>query len=167
MKKEELILKGLGTLLVNGEVNTFEDLLVLFTELNVNTEDIKVSKKIDNGKLIEFCINNIINLSEEVFKDEYTDYIFFFNKEKCIFEYNIKTKYFYINKELIWDILEKEFNYNSDEIKSLIKDLVESYYKSCKEIIPTNVTDLNYDLIVAKRLRVNDERRRKYYNGWF
>src|SRR6478735_3168643 len=96
-------------------------------DLNIIFKEVKYCK--ENFELIEFIYNNILNLKQVKLK-EYPDYIMYFNdKNKNIFQRDLKYKDFYINDELIWSVFENKFNLNYKETRQLIKNIAEQTYK--------------------------------------
>ena len=60
---------------------------------------------------------------------EYKDTLFYLYKNKCLFDQDKKTMYFYINYDKIWSVFEKEFSLNYQEIKDFMSGMVEKHFK--------------------------------------
>jgi len=102
-------------------------------DLNIIFKEVKYCK--ENFELIEFIYNNLLNLKQVKLKD-YPNDIFYFKDDKVIFEqYLLNTTLFFVNYYLIWGVFETKFNYNYQEIRNLIKRIVEQSYKMT-EITP-------------------------------
>ena len=65
----------------------------------------------------------------KVDNDKFPNYIFYFNDNNCIFEYNKESGNFYCNYEKYWSIFYEKFGFNYNQIRDLTKDMVESHFK--------------------------------------
>ena len=64
---------------------------------------------------------------EEVRLSKYPDSIFYKKNGEVLFEYDKETKYFWVSEEKIWSFFESNFGLNYQEIKELIKGMVEEH----------------------------------------
>ena len=60
---------------------------------------------------------------------DYPNRIFYMKGESVLIDYNLKTKYAWINYELIWSIFESKFSLNYQEVKELMRGLLETHLK--------------------------------------
>lgn len=82
----------------------------------------------DNEKvLFDFIEDNILNLLKRKL-DEYPYAEFYFNLNKCIFLHNKYSKTVYISVN-IWNEFQIKYNFDSDEIESMIKNIINNHYK--------------------------------------
>ena len=79
-------------------------------------------------ELFEFIKENLLNLTE-VKLEYYKNEIFWFKKDKCIFNQPLNSDWFYVNDKLILEVFKTKFNYNNQELQHLIKGIIEKTYK--------------------------------------
>src|SRR6478735_4947050 len=96
------------------------------TDLNIIFKSVNYCK--ENYELINFIYNNFFNL-KQVKLEKYPDDIFYFKDDKYIFDQDLKDPWFGVNHKLIWDVFYNKFNYNYEETRDLIKDIVKQVYK--------------------------------------
>lgn len=108
--------------------------------------------KPNEKKLFDFIETNLMGLKAVELK-EYPDYIMYFNsKNKNIFQYGIYNEYLYCNHDLVWNIFENEFNYDSIQTRSLIVDIMKNAYNI--DVIPIYKL-INTDKEVEKTYKLN------------
>lgn len=71
----------------------------------------------------------INGLSVKVDFEKYPDSIFFFNKEECWIDYDIKRATLWIRYDKIWSVFEREYQMVFDSIQTFIKHLVEEHFE--------------------------------------
>lgn len=74
--------------------------------------------------------------------DEYPNTEFYFINDKLYFEYNSKVGTMWCRYTDFWEVLEEKFVYNYEDIRCLVKVMMEEHFK--KEIRPTSSSDLNF-----------------------
>ena len=79
------------------------------------------------------------DLIVKIDKDKYPDWIFYFNDNNCIFEYNTKNGDFWCNYKLYWSIFYEKFKFNYIIVRDLTKDMVENHF-NLKGITPFDST---------------------------
>lgn len=94
-------------------------------------------KSIKEKELFEFVDKNLLGLKIVKLKGyTYHNFIMYFNnKDIHILQHNLENNYLYVSDELIWSVFKKEFGCNDDEIKHIIKNVMEQMYK-IKNILP-------------------------------
>ena len=55
--------------------------------------------------------------------------VFFFKEDKFWMGYNWKNKILWCRLEYFWEVLERENNWNYEEVQAFIKDQVEKHFK--------------------------------------
>ena len=131
---ENLILKGLGSSLINGDIKTVDELLQVINNLNFKKEnDLFEKLNITDSRLKKFIEENLLNLKELKF-DAYPTHKFYFKDDKCIMHHNLKHNEIHVNIEFLL-FFGNRFNYNYNEIINLIKHVIENIY----EIFPIKI----------------------------
>jgi len=102
------------------------------------------------SKLLDFIENYFLNLKIIKLK-RFSNHIFWFKNNKCIFEYNLKYNIFTVKYTKFWEIFNIHFNYNDDQTNKLIKDVIEDVYKlsiiqNSISIIPSSLIEHEYKL---------------------
>ena len=72
-------------------------------------------------------LNNLTH--KTIDKEKYSDSIFFFNNNKCYFEYNQKYRYFWCDYDKVWSVFGTKYNMNYQQIQVFIKCLMEEHFK--------------------------------------
>lgn len=73
--------------------------------------------------------------SIKIDKEKYPNSTFGFVDDKCLWEYDSKNRYLWIDYYRVWSILRTEYQLNDNDIQRLIKTLVEEYF-NCKGVTP-------------------------------
>jgi len=92
-------------------------------------------------KLEEIFVLNHITDTEKYIHKDYPTSIFYKKDNVLLFEWNQKNGYFYCSYTKFWSILQSKYNLNYNEIKSLIKRLVEEH------LIKTDITPIWFEEI--------------------
>lgn len=74
----------------------------------------------------------ITHLDELVIKFDFIRYnygFFYFYKDKCLFQQDNKNNYFFIRYKEIWLFLKKKFNFNDNENRYYMEEMIEKYFK--------------------------------------
>src|SRR5271157_1158348 len=100
--------------------------------LNKINNSLKAFERNNLKRAKQFFIKEYNECDQKTSKDS-PNSVFYVNKNnEIIFEYekqNEKNDYFYVSYNKIWSVFESEFGYNYDEIRDLIKGILESHYK--------------------------------------
>ena len=85
------------------------------------------------------CLTDLV----EYIHYHHLEYIFYKKHDDILFQWNQKDGYFYCSYTNFWSILQSKYNLKYDEIKILVKYMVEEYLIK-KDIISTDQTNRYY-----------------------
>lgn len=73
--------------------------------------------------------------SIKIDKEKYPNSTFGFVDDKCLWEYDSKNRYLWIDYYRVWSVLRTEYQLNDYDVQRLIKTLVEEYF-NCEGVTP-------------------------------
>lgn len=73
--------------------------------------------------------------SIKIDKEKYPDSTFGFIGEKFLWEYDSKSRILWLSYNMVWGVLEAEFELGYNEVQALVKKGVEEHFK-CKGVTP-------------------------------
>lgn len=81
--------------------------------------------------LVNFIKEHLLNLRlVKLSADEFIDNLHYFNSDnKCIIDYHTRLNICYINSNLVENVLRSDFGYSYDEIKLILIDICNNFYK--------------------------------------
>ena len=92
-----------------------------------------------------FILKNLTDL-EEYIHVEYPNSIFYKKDDALMFEWNQKNGMFWCNYHKFWSVLKSSFNIGNNEIKLLVKYMVEEYLIK-KDITPKQLIQSKIDFV--------------------
>ena len=67
---------------------------------------------------------------------KYSDSLFYIKNDKIMFEYQFKSKYFWVRYDIIWSVFEQKYLMEYDQIQKFLKNLLEKHLKQTIRFIP-------------------------------